>query len=121
MRARILLDPAKNSNAAGPLPPRFFPEISPLDPLIFRAYLIAPPFRAFSPFLFPWRMILCIGIGRIRILLDKNPKAGFLSSRMPRPARLQADLPGFAARLAPDFLRRKKDAHTEVKTPQGAV
>ena len=34
------------------------------------------------------------------MLLDKNPRAGFLSPHAPAgAARLQADCPGFAARL----------------------
>ena len=38
--------------------------------------------------------------GRIRMLLDKNPRAGFLSQHAPAgAARLQADFPGFPARL----------------------
>ena len=41
-----------------------------------------------------------LGGGRIRMLLDKNPRAGFLSQHAPAgAARLQADCPSFPARL----------------------
>ena len=65
--------------------------------------------------------MLNIGLGKICELIDKNPKAGFLSQFTPVSPPSYAGFSRLCRPACAGVVRRKKDGQTEVNTPSGAL